>query len=72
MARWWPLIMDIKRLLRGPLVWIVIAAAVLWIAASFLLAPGYHAVTTQEGLNLLKGGTVSKAVTHDPDQFVNL
>ncbi|HEY1532351.1 MAG TPA: ATP-dependent zinc metalloprotease FtsH [Galbitalea sp.] len=64
--------MDIKRLLRGPLVWIVVVAALLWIAASFLLAPGYHQISTQEGLNLLKGDTVSKAVTHDPDQYVDL
>jgi cell division protease FtsH len=64
--------MDIKRLLRGPLVWIVVVAALLWIAASFLLAPGYHGISTQAGLNLLKGDTVSKAVIHDPDQYVDL
>jgi cell division protease FtsH len=64
--------MDIKRLLRGPFVWIVVVLGLLWIAASFLLAPGYHAVSTQEGLNLLKGGTVSKVAIHDPDQYVDL
>jgi cell division protease FtsH len=64
--------MDIKRLFRGPLLWIVLAGVALWIAASFLLTPGYHGISTQEGLNLLKGDTVSKAVTHDPDQYVDL
>jgi cell division protease FtsH len=64
--------MDIKRLLRGPLVWIVVVAVLLWIAASFLLAPGFHGISTQEGLNLLKGSTVSKIQTHDPDQYVDL
>ena len=64
--------MDIKRLVRGPILWIVVVGILLWVAASFLLVPGYHSVSTQEGLNLLKGNTVTKAVTHDPDQFVDL
>ena len=64
--------MDIKRLLRGPVVWIVIVGVVLWIAVSVFLAPSFHSISTQAGLNLLKGDTVTKAVTHDPDQFVDL
>jgi len=64
--------MDIKRLLRGPILWIVVVGILLWIAASFLLVPGYHGISTQAGLNLLKGDTVSKIATHDPDQYVDL
>ena len=64
--------MDIKRLLRGPIVWIVVVVALLWAAGSFLLAPGPHGISTQAGLSLLKGDTVSKAVIHDPDQYVDL
>src|SRR6202000_864509 len=64
--------MDIKRFLRGPIIWIVLVVIGLVVALQILMAPGYHAVTTEQGLSLLKGDTVSKVVTHDPDQLVDM
>src|ERR1700710_2547030 len=64
--------MDIKRFLRGPIIWIVLVVIGLVVAFQILTAGGFHSVTTEQGLSLLKGDTVSKAVIHDPDQFVDL
>ncbi|HEY2644307.1 MAG TPA: ATP-dependent zinc metalloprotease FtsH [Galbitalea sp.] len=65
--------MDFKRLFRGPFVWIVLVIVLLGIGYAVLqTAAGYKTIQTEQGLSLLKGGTVTNAVTHDPDQFVDL
>jgi cell division protease FtsH len=67
------IIMDIKRIFRGPLVWVVIAVVVIIAAFSFISSSsGFQSVSTQEGLNLLKGTTVTTAKAVDPEQRVDL
>src|SRR5665213_171287 len=64
--------MDIKRLLRGPIVWIVLAVVVVIAGTSLFTGSGFKEVRTQQGLSLLKGGTVSVAKIVDTDQRVDL
>ena len=65
--------MNFKRILRGPLVWILAALAAMFIG--FSLNGGsatYEKVDTSYGLSLLKSGEVSKAVVFDGEQRVDL
>ena len=64
--------MDVKRIFRGPVVYIILAVAVLGIGFSLLNTSGYRQVSTQEGLQLLKGSTVSNVKTTDVEQRVDL
>ncbi|MDZ4044520.1 MAG: ATP-dependent metallopeptidase FtsH/Yme1/Tma family protein, partial [Rhodoglobus sp.] len=64
--------MDIKRIFRGPIIYIVLAIAVVWIGSSLLTASGFREITTQEGLDLLKGNTVESAKIVDGEQRVDL
>ena len=64
--------MDFKRIFRGPIFYIVLAIAVVAIASTLLTASGFREVTTQEGLDLIKGGTVESAKIVDGDQRVDL
>src|ERR1700712_4798048 len=64
--------MDIKRILRGPIVWIVAAVIVVWVASTLLMGSGFKQITTQEGLTLLKGSTVTSAKIVDGEQRVDL
>jgi cell division protease FtsH len=64
--------MDFKRILRGPVIYILLAIAAVWIGATLLTGNGFKAVTTQEGLTLLKGTTVESAKIVDGEQRVDL
>ncbi|WBU37549.1 ATP-dependent zinc metalloprotease FtsH [Homoserinibacter sp. YIM 151385] len=64
--------MDFKRILRGPIIYIVLAVIVLWVGFSLLTGSGYREITTQQGLELLKGSTVSEIKTVDGEQRVDL
>ncbi len=64
--------MDFKRILRGPVIYILLAIAAVWIGATLLTGNGFKAVTTQEGLTLLKGTTVDSAKIVDGEQRVDL
>ncbi|MGV8876909.1 MAG: ATP-dependent zinc metalloprotease FtsH [Rhodoglobus sp.] len=64
--------MDFKRIFRGPVLYIIIGIAAVAIAASFLLGEGFKEVTTQEGLGLLSGSTVTSATIIDGEQRVDL
>ncbi|WP_298229088.1 ATP-dependent zinc metalloprotease FtsH [Gryllotalpicola sp.] len=65
--------MNVKRLFRGPIIYIVLAAIAVWIVTSLVTsANGYKQVTTQEGLSLIKSGQVSSATIVDGDQRVDL
>ncbi|MDQ1543686.1 MAG: cell division protease FtsH [Actinomycetota bacterium] len=65
--------MDYKRLFRGPVVYVALAVVAIIIAFSYIQsASGFQAVTTQQGLSLLSGGTVVTAKTVDPEQRVDL
>ncbi|GAA3659242.1 ATP-dependent zinc metalloprotease FtsH [Microbacterium marinilacus] len=65
--------MDFKKLTRNPLIYVLLIG-VLLIAGFSLISSltGTKQVTTQEGLELLKGGTVEKVLITDGDQRVDL
>ena len=64
--------MDFKRFLRGPFLYISIAALIVVVGFSFLGGTGFREVTTQEGLSLLKTNKVESAQIHDGEQRVDL
>ncbi|HEV7949407.1 MAG TPA: ATP-dependent zinc metalloprotease FtsH [Glaciihabitans sp.] len=64
--------MDMKRLFRGPIVYIVLAVIAVWVGSSLLTGSGFREVTTQEGLDLIGGDTVQSAKIVDGEQRVDL
>ncbi len=64
--------MSLKRLFRGPIIYILIAIAVVWIGSSLLMGSGFKQVTTQQGLAFLSGGQVQSAKIVDGEQRVDL
>ena len=61
-----------KRLLKGPLLYIILAPLIVLIGWSLLSGSGQREVTTQRGLEMLADGQVTKAEIIDGDQRVNL
>ena len=64
--------MDFKRILRGPLIYILLGVAALLIGFNLLSGTGSRQITTEEGLQLLDGSTVKTAKILDSDQRVDL
>jgi cell division protease FtsH len=64
--------MDMKRIFRGPIVYIVLAVVLVWIGSSLLTGSGFREVTTQEGLDLLDGDSVNAVKIVDGEQRVDL
>ncbi|MFP7834990.1 ATP-dependent zinc metalloprotease FtsH [Marisediminicola sp. LYQ134] len=64
--------MDFKKLLRGPLVYIILAVVIVSVGFSLLSGSGFRQITTQEGLELLQGDQVSSAKVIDGEQRVDL
>ncbi|WGW11000.1 ATP-dependent zinc metalloprotease FtsH [Saxibacter everestensis] len=64
--------MDVKRIFRGPIAWIVLALIAVTIGASVLSGQGFQAVDTNVGLKLLADGKVDQAKIIDGDQRVDL
>lgn len=64
--------MDFKRIFRGPIIYIVLAIAAVWIGSTLLTGSGFREISTQEGLDLLKGNTVESAKIVDGEQRVDL
>ena len=64
--------MDLKRIFRGPLVYIVIAIVVVWIGSSLLTGTGFRSVSTEQGLKYLADGQVKSAKIVDTDNRVDL
>jgi len=64
--------MNVKRLVRGPLLWIVLAVVLLWIGVSTLAQPSVKSIDTSDGLSLLRGDTVESAKITDGVQRVQL
>ncbi|MBX3100576.1 MAG: ATP-dependent zinc metalloprotease FtsH [Salinibacterium sp.] len=64
--------MDVKRIFRGPIIYIVLAIAAVWIGTTLLTSSGFKQISTQEGLDLLKGSTVESAKIVDGEQRVDL
>src|SRR5665811_761267 len=67
-----PAPMNLKRLTRGPAVWIVLAVMILWLAASSFMTTGVQRIDTSDGMRLLAGDTVQQAKIVDGQQRVDL
>lgn len=64
--------MNLKRIFKGPIPYILIAILAFWIGSSLLNIGGYKEISTQDGLELLKGNTVSEAVITQGENRVDL
>lgn len=61
-----------KKLFKGPLIYLILAPIIVLIGWSLLSGSGQREITTQRGLEMLDAGQVSKAEIIDGDQRVNL
>lgn len=64
--------MNIKKLLSGPVIWILVALVVVTLAISALNQPNVSRIETSQGIELLEGGTVEHALMVDGEQRVEL
>ena len=64
--------MNLKKIFRGPILWIVLAVVIVWIGSSLITMSGYKEISTEHGLHLLKGDKVSQATIVDNDQRVDM
>ncbi|GAB3163656.1 ATP-dependent zinc metalloprotease FtsH [Myceligenerans halotolerans] len=64
--------MNIKKFLSGPIIWVILALVVLSLALTSLLQPQVSRITTAQGLELLNGDTVTRALVVDGEQRVEL
>jgi cell division protease FtsH len=64
--------MNIKKLLSGPVIWILVALVVVTLAISALNQPNVSRIETSQGIELLNGSTVEHALMVDGEQRVEL
>ncbi|WP_438352223.1 ATP-dependent zinc metalloprotease FtsH [Microbacterium sp. CJ88] len=65
--------MDFKKITRNPLIYVLLIGIFLIVGFSLISSlGGAKQISTQEGLQLLKGGTVSEVVNTDGDQRVDM
>ncbi len=65
--------MDVKKITRNPLVYVLLIGALLLIGFMLISSlTGAKQITTQQGFELLRGDTVTEVVTTDGDQRVDL
>ncbi|WP_159793888.1 ATP-dependent zinc metalloprotease FtsH [Puerhibacterium puerhi] len=64
--------MNIKKILSGPIVWIVVGLLILALAWGALMSPRTARIETYQGLELLRDGTVEHATVVDGEQRVEL
>ncbi len=64
--------MTLKRLARGPVVWIILAVLILWLGASAFMTSGVQRIDTSDGMALLSGETVEQAKVVEGQQRVDL
>src|SRR5699024_6107659 len=64
--------MNFKKLLRGPLIWILIPIIVIIVSFQLMSGGGVQQIDTSAGLQLLKGDTVEQVEITDDYQRVNL
>lgn len=64
--------MNIKKIFRGPIIWVILALIVLSTAMTRLFMPSVEQIDTSEGLSLINGGKVEQALMVDGDQRVDL
>jgi len=64
--------MNLKKLARGPVIWVALALLLIAIAFSTLGAPTVQRIDTSDGLALLKGGTVEQVKITEGVQRVDM
>jgi cell division protease FtsH len=64
--------MKAKKLLRGPLLYILLAVIAVWVGSSLLTMSGFREISTQQGLDFLKDGKVAEVKIVDGEQRVDL
>jgi cell division protease FtsH len=64
--------MNLKKFLRGPLIYIAAALIILSVGFSLLGGPGFREISTQQGLELLADDKVETATIVDQQQRVDL
>lgn len=64
--------MNVKKIFRGPILYIVLAIVAVWIGSSLITMSGFKAVSTQKGLELLQQDKVSSAKIVDGENRVDL
>jgi cell division protease FtsH len=64
--------MKATRLLKGPLVWALIAILAIWLVSSTLMGGGPEKIDTSQGLELIRAGRVEQAKIVDGEQRVDL
>ena len=64
--------MKFKKILRGPLPWIIIPVVLIGTAMLFLFQPQYQAVPTNVGMQFIQDGNVEEALIVDNEQRVDL
>ncbi len=63
---------KLKKLFKGPLLYLILAPLIVLIGWSLLSGAGVREITTERGFELLESGEVTKAEIIDGDQRVNL
>ncbi|GGI45548.1 cell division protease FtsH [Agromyces flavus] len=64
--------MNLKKILRGPILYIVLAIVAVWIGSSLITQSGFREVSTQKGLELLDQGKVASVKIVDVENRVDL
>jgi len=64
--------MNMKKILRGPIIYILLAIVAVWIGTSLISASGFKEVSTQQGLEFLQNDKVASAKMVDGENRVDL
>ncbi|PJJ65595.1 ATP-dependent zinc metalloprotease FtsH [Compostimonas suwonensis] len=64
--------MNVKKIFRGPILYIVLAVIAVWIGSSLITMSGFREVSTQKGLELLGDGNVDTVKIVDGEQRVDI
>ena len=64
--------MNVKKIFRGPILYVVLAIIAVWIGSSLITMSGFKGVSTQKGLELLSSDKVSSAKIVDGENRVDL
>ncbi|WP_025158242.1 ATP-dependent zinc metalloprotease FtsH [Leifsonia aquatica] len=64
--------MNVKKIFRGPILYVVLAIIIVWIGSSLITMSGFKGVSTQKGLELLADDKVSSAKIVDGENRVDL
>ena len=63
---------GLRKFMRGPIPWIVLALLIVGVAFSFFMVPQYRPVQTDVGMQLIEDGAVDQARIVDGEQRVDL